>query len=214
MTSPSSFSPRLRRPGWRDPRLLIGVLLVCLSVFSAVLLIRSMDSRQEFWVASSDLAPGKVLTPDDFKVAEVNLGEIPHHYWPASEDLPTAFAVSSNIREGELLTKASVSEGASDLRQQTAVRISEQLPEGLGTGSRVDLWVSHPRSDGHRGFEEPELTAEAIEIAGINEAKSTFNAANYTTIFVLLSSDILPQILDAQTNGAEIHVVPARASDS
>ena len=39
MEGNNAETPRLRRPSWRDPRLIAGVLLVVLSVVGIVLLV-------------------------------------------------------------------------------------------------------------------------------------------------------------------------------
>jgi hypothetical protein len=49
---------RLRRPSWRDPRLLVGLLLVLLSVTGVTGLVRAVDTSEPVFVARRQSPPG------------------------------------------------------------------------------------------------------------------------------------------------------------
>ncbi len=64
---------RVRRPSWRDPRLLIGLALIALAVAAVVLIVERSDTTEPFYAASRDLAPGTVLAKDDLVVVHVRV---------------------------------------------------------------------------------------------------------------------------------------------
>ena len=203
---------RIRPPGWRDPRLLIGLLLVALSVTGVVALVQTIDERQGYWAASKDIVPGAQVTAEDFHIVQASISESAEHYWKADKQLPPEFLVSSTILQGELLTQRQVAESDPDGRQQVGVRVSEDMPASVTIGSRVDVWVAAAREDG-RGYEEPTKMISNAEVTGTDNNTSAFAAANTTTVYLMLAQDAVPPVLDAQANDAKIALVPATIGD-
>lgn len=201
-------APRIRPPGWRDPRLIIGVLLVVLSVAGVVALVQSVDERRGYWAAATDIVPGTRVTAEDFHVVQASMSESEGHYWAAERELPLEFLVSSTILQGELLTQRQVAESDPDGRQQVGVRVSEDMPAAVTVGSRVDVWVAAATDDG-RGYDEPTKMISNAEVIGTDDNSSAFAAANTTTVYLMLSQDAVPPVLDAQANDAKIALVPA-----
>jgi len=208
MNEKPTEASRLRAPGWRDPRLIVGVILVLLSVTGVVALVQSMDARQGYWAASVDIVPGAQVSAADFHIVQANISESADRYWSAEDKLPPEFLVSSTIRQGELLPTKGVAESDPDGRQQVGVRVSEDMPAAVNLGSRADVWVALLDDDG-RGFEEPNKLVGNAEVVGIDDNASTFAVADTTTVYLMLSQDSLPAVLDAQANGAQISLVPA-----
>lgn len=203
---------RVRPPGWRDPRLIVGILLVALSVTGVVALVQSVDERQGYWAASVDIVPGAKVSADDFHIVQASMSESSDHYWVAGSQLPSEFLVSSTILQGELLTQRQVAESDPDGRQQVGVRVSEDMPASVTIGSRVDVWVAAASDDG-RGYEEPTKMIANAEVIGTDDNTSAFAAANTTTVYLMLSQDAVPPVLDAQANDAKIALVPATIGD-
>lgn len=203
----SSEAPRLRRPGWKDPRLLAGILLVLLSVAGVVTLIQSLDRSEGYWAAGRDLVPGAVVDPAHLVVVQARLGDAADDYLPADRPLPADVAVVGTIRQGELVPSDAVAVVDPESRQAVALTLEDPLPPGTGPGARVDVWIAP--ADGRQGFGEPELVAPHAELAGVSEATGSFGATGSTSLQVLLGPQELPQILDAKGNGARISVVPS-----
>ena len=94
---------RIRAPGWRDPRLIVGIILVLLSITGVVALIQAMDAREGYWAASVDIVPGAEVSAEDFHIVQASMSESSDRYWIADDQLPSKFLVSSTIRQGEML---------------------------------------------------------------------------------------------------------------
>jgi hypothetical protein len=203
---------RIRPPGWRDPRLIIGVLLVTLSVAGVVTLVQSIDERQGYWAASDDIVPGAKVSAEDFHVVQASMSESSDNYWLADQELPAEFLVTSTILQGELLAQRQVTETDPDGRQQVGIRVVDDMPAAVTTGSRVDVWVASAREDG-RGYDEPKKMISNAEVTGTDENSSAFAAANTTTVYLMLSQDAVPPVLDAQANEAKISLVPATVGE-
>lgn len=204
-------APRLRRPGWKDPRLLVGILLVLVSVAAVVLLVRQADSRVEYWAAAQDIAPGAALKPEHVTVVSANLGDSAQEYLPADEPLPEHVAAVATVRQGELLPAGGLAAQDPEQRQQITVQISDLLPEHLSTGDRVDLWIAFPDDTG-RGFFEPELVASSAEVVSTSESTAAFGTGATGNVALMLTPEEVPEILGAQANGARMTVVPSLGS--
>lgn len=198
---------RIRTPSWRDPRLIVGIILVVLSVTGVVALVQSMDARKGYWAASTDIVPGAPVSAEDFHIVQASMSESSGHYWLADDRLPPDFLVSSTVRQGELLPVRDVAESDPDGRHQVGVRVSADMPGSIAIGSRTDAWVALTSDDG-RGFDEPTKLVSNAEVIGLDENTSAFATADTITVYLMVAEEALPTVLDAQANGAEISLVP------
>lgn len=196
---------RLRKPSWKDPRLLIGLLLVCVSVAGVIALVESVDSATEVYAAREDLPVGAELTEEDFQIVPVRLGDIEGSYRVATEGIPENAVAQQLIRAGELLPGSSVGSADGLDRKPVGLTIEDPLPTGTATGDRVDVWVS-PRGEGNE-YGAPELLLEGAEIFDYTEEDSALGASQSVRVFVLVDDETLPALLDALSNEARIAVV-------
>ena len=63
---------RTSTPGWRDPRLWVGIVLVTGSVVAGARLLSGADDMTSVWSASADLVGGQTLTADDLVATRVS----------------------------------------------------------------------------------------------------------------------------------------------
>src|SRR6195952_1575831 len=71
-------TPAARRaaaPGWRDPRLWVGVAIVAASVLVGALVLGSSDDTVPVWAAGDAMGAGHVLTSDDLTVRRVRFAD-------------------------------------------------------------------------------------------------------------------------------------------
>src|SRR6476661_9342250 len=78
--STAATGTRLKKPSWKDPRLLVGVLLVLASVVGVISLVGSADQTTEVLAARETIAVGQKLTPDNVSRVKVRLGDVEQHY--------------------------------------------------------------------------------------------------------------------------------------
>ena len=62
---------RSTNPGWRDPRLWVGVVLVTGSVVAGARIMAGADDTTAVWAASGDLVAGQTLTTEDLTATRV-----------------------------------------------------------------------------------------------------------------------------------------------
>ena len=109
-------TPTARRasaPGWRDPRLWIGVAIVAASVLVGALVLGTSDDTVAVWAATDAMGPGHALTADDLTVRRVGFADAADAslYFGADEQLPSGLRLLHGVAAGELLPRAAVGSG-------------------------------------------------------------------------------------------------------
>jgi len=196
---------RLKPPSWKDPRLLVGVLLVLASVVGVVSLVGSADQTTEVYAAKDSIAVGEKLTADNVVRAKVRLGETEQHYVTVEAGLPDGLVAVQRIGKNQLVPKESLATVDALDRKPVAVTIDEALPPQAVAGTRVDVWVALP--DARNGFSEPKLLLPGAEIAQVTAGSTALGSSRKTVLMVLVADGQMPAILGAQANQAKISVV-------
>lgn len=145
--SPAGVPPpatRATRPGWRDPRLWIGVVIVAVSVVAGARLLAGADDSVAVWTAAGDLAAGDDLAADDLEPRRVRFVDATDldRYLPADQPLPAEARLLRGVGEGELVPRAALgaAEDAGVLQLPIAVDPS-LVPGSVSTGSVVSVYV-------------------------------------------------------------------------
>lgn len=208
--APQAPAQRLKKPSWKDPRLLLGVLLVLSSVAGVTALVAAQDESISVLAAGRDIPVGTVLQAGDLESVSVRLGEVEGSYVGAGEPLPENAVAGSLIRSGELLAKADLTTADKLDRKPLGLDVETPLPRGIQAGDRVDIWASLP--DGRNGFSEPRRLLEAAEISELTVAESVIAGSDAVRLLVLVEDADLPALLGALSNQAKIAVVPNPAA--
>ena len=201
----SATAARLKRPSWKDPRLLVGVLLVLVSVAGVVFLVGSADRTTEVYAARDGIAAGERLTRDNVVRAKVRLGETEEQYITAESGIPEGVVAVQRIGKDQLVPRASLGSVDQLDRKPVALTIEETLPTQAVAGARVDVWVAQP--DARNGFSEPKLLLPGAEIAEVTSGSTALGSSKTTVLMVLVEDGQMPALLGAQANEAKISVV-------
>ena len=192
--SAAAEGARLKRPSWKDPRLLVGILLVLASVVGVVSLVGAADQTTEAYAAREPIAVGETLTADKLHRVKVRLGEVEQHYLTPEAGLDAGLVAVQRIGKDQLLPRESVGQLDGLDRKPVAVTVEETLPAQAVAGSRVDVWVALP--DTRNGFSEPTLLLSGAEIAQITPGSTALGSSRSTVVMVLV-----PGRPDAQVAG-------------
>lgn len=207
-TLPAPVAPRLRRPSWRDPRLLVGVALVAGSVALGATVVASADRTAPAYVAAHALTPGDAVTAADLRSVDVNLAGTTDAYLSPAEPLEPGAVVVRVVREGELVARSALGR-AEDLEvRQVAVPVESALSDRVVTGSTVDLW-SVPPADANEG---PSELVRGVDVAQVDTASSGLVGRGGAAVHVLVPSDRLADVLEALASEGTVAVVPGDAS--
>jgi hypothetical protein len=202
----SPVGVRLRRPGWRDPQLLIGVLIVAGAVALGSWAVSAAEASTPVYVAAEALTPGETVGADQVAVARVRLESTEaDRYLSATEPLPEDAVVVRAVGEGELLPRAAVSESADLDVRPVAVPVTEPPSAGVAEGALVDVWVTPEVADGQTPV--PRLLAEGLTVAEVARPTGAFAVGSETTVHVLVPTGSLPDVLAALATRQAVNVV-------
>jgi len=136
---------RTRNPGWRNPRLLIGIVLVAGSVVLGARVLAAADDTVAVWAVARDLPAGAAIDPGDLEREQIRFpdAETANRYLAAGDDLPAEAVLNRPITAGELLPRAAFAEKSGvDLVEVPISVLSDDLPATVTQGSVVDVWVA------------------------------------------------------------------------
>ena len=142
---------RATTPGWRDPRLWIGVVIVAASVVAGSRLLAAADDSVPVWTVSADMAAGDEVTGADLAARRVRFVDPADLdlYFTADDALPADLRLRQDVGAGELLPRSATgTAGESGVLQLPVPVEPAALPPGLGAGSVVDVYL---RTDGRCG---------------------------------------------------------------
>lgn len=181
-TPPPSRAPapalRLRRPGWRDPRLWVGVVLVAGSVLLGARLLAGADDTTGVWAARVDLPAGSRLGAADLAVEQVRLDDATAAgYLPATAPVPDGLSLQRTVGAGELLPRAAIGEIADTVEVPIAVA-PEQIPGSVRAGSVVDVYLLAPGAAG------PALEAVTVLDASLPDEELAVSGARRIVLAV------------------------------
>lgn len=135
---------RRERPGWRDPRLAVGVVLVALSVVIGARIFAAADDSVAVWALAGTKQAGEALAEDDLVRRQVRFGdqEVADRYLAASSPVPANAVLGRALGEGELLPRGALTTPSRvDLMEVPMSVETGSLPAGLREGALVDVWL-------------------------------------------------------------------------
>ncbi|QJW36146.1 hypothetical protein [Cellulosimicrobium protaetiae] len=209
---------RLRRPGWKDPRLLVGIVVVALSVALGSWAVSAASRTVAVFAAGSALTPGTAVTASDLRTVEVRLGSQTDRYLLAEEGLPDDTVVLRTVGEGELLPASALGAATELAVRAVAVPVATGLSERIVAGAAVDVWYvpgqddSAPVADDDVADEgssaEPELLVGGVDVAQVDEGDGSLVVGGPVTVHLLVGVDDLPAVLAAVAGEGTIALVP------
>lgn len=194
--TPVPPATRVSRPGWRDPRLWIGVLLVAGSVVLGARLLASADDTVAVWAVESERGTGTPLAEEDLVVQRVRFSDSDafHRYFPADETLPEGLVLTRAVGAGELLARSAVGSEDRDPVLQVPLAVDPQrVPPGVATGSVVDVWVTDGNAaigrDGAAGKEREGPALSEVTVVAAPSFDDTFAVAGTRQIVVAVADE-------------------------
>lgn len=209
---PEPLAGRLRRPRWRDPRLLTGVVIVALSVALGSWVVSAASRTVPVYVADGALTPGESLSPDVLRAVDVRLGAGTSGYLPADEPLPADLVALRVVDDGELVPLTALGADA-DLRSVAVPAAG--LSDRISAGAVVDLWfvpdvAAAPGAAGRSTDKQPEPTtlAESVVVEQVDAEEGAILVDSTVNLHVLVPTDALPTVLGALADSGTVTVVP------
>jgi hypothetical protein len=192
---------RIRRPSWRDPRLLVGLVLIAVSVAAVSAIVRNADQTTPYYAARGPIAPGTVLTEADVVVVSARVAG--DTYVPSSQE-PWGKVVTRVVGDGELLPSAALSEREDFSGRPVAVRTTLPLAASIDRGAVVDVYVT---IEDDAGKPVTRLIGSALVVDGVVREDSAFGVGLGETVYVVVPVREVAAFLEALAGGGDISVV-------
>lgn len=202
---------RVKRPGLRDPRLGVGVVLVAGSVALGGWAVEQADRTVQVYVAREVLTPGETVGDEQLSVTAARLPSSGSGYLLADDPLPTGLVATRTVGQGELVPAAAVAAGESLDTRPVSLLVQGSLSNGVVPGALVDLWSTPTPAPSGRGTGdpvEPVLVAQGLRVADVREEDGLFSGAAASAVEVLVPRDELPSVLRAVAGDGKITLVP------
>ena len=221
---------RLHRPGWRDPRLLLGVVLVAASVALGSWLVSAAGRTTPVFVTDGPLVAGELIEPGHLRIRQVRLPEGLDLYLTAESVLPTGLVATRTVGAGEIVPLSAVAKARDLDVRPVAIGADGSLSSGVVEGSVVDLWfVPDPRAgggasppaesaaDGATGqtldaSTAPRQLAAGLTVAEVSTPDGAFAVGASTTVQVLVPMGDLGEVLRALALEGSVEVVSVPGS--
>lgn len=156
---------RATTPGWRDPRLWLGIAIVAVSVVAGARLLASADDTVAVWAVVDDMGPGDVVAEADLEVRRVRFADAGDldHYFTSDDTLPADLQLTRGVGAGELLPRAAVGAAADGDRLQISIEVAPgRVPTSVGSGAVVDVFVLDANAGRQRAETGPALTEVTV----------------------------------------------------
>ncbi|GAA1172625.1 flagellar biosynthesis protein FlgA [Nesterenkonia xinjiangensis] len=202
---------RLRRPSWKDLRLIVGVLIVVASVAGVVALVAAQDRTVPVYAADRTLAVGEPVDIANLRVVDVRLDEVAELYLSAEREPRSDLQFITVVDEGELVPLRAVDTTDPLGRQAVTLEVDEALARAVEPGRTVDLWAAFGGTVGADAETPVEQIVETAEVSAVTESTSTFGAQSAVTVELLVDPEDLPSVLAARSSAATLSLVPAGA---
>ncbi|QOD93189.1 hypothetical protein [Chryseoglobus sp. 28M-23] len=197
-------APRPRR--YRDPRLLIGLLLVAGSVLGVVGVVAAVDDGVEVYAAPRLLTVGEHVDASDLELRRVSLGPDSTTYLRGGQLPEGGVIVSRSIGSGELVPLSAVG----DVRGASSTTIVVSLATDLGgtvrAGDLLDLWSAPALEAGRYGA--PTVLASGAQLVRSVAQEGIVSGAEAARVELLVPRREVARILHAVANGDALSVIP------
>lgn len=135
---------RAAKPGWRDPRILIGIAIVAASVLLGARLLGSADDTVGVLAVRADLPAGADVDEGALEVRQIRFADAvdADRYLSASDGVPKEARLTRAVGAGELLPRAALDTSSEAPLVEVPISVgSDDLPATVRQGSVVDVWV-------------------------------------------------------------------------
>lgn len=198
------IASRLRRPSWRDPRLMIGIVLVASSVALGSWLVSSAQMTTGVYAVRDTLVPGAAVGPGQLEVVQVRLDPAQAaRYVTADADLPDGAVALRVVATGELLPRDVLGAAADVDVRPVPIGLDTEPADGVVAGALVDLWSVPPQSStsgstaGTGASSTPVLLADHVTVSQVARPSGSFSVGGRTVVHVLVPVTALPDVLAA-----------------
>src|SRR4051794_33337541 len=181
---PAPVAARLRRPGWRDPRLLAGLAMVAASVLLGSWVVRTAQATVPVYVSRAALVPGDRLAVDDLAVVDVRLGTVNLDHYLRADRAPADGVVVRAVGRGELVPASAIGSATDLALRPVSIALTRAPSRDVAPGALVDVWFTPPAPDDDAPPAEPRQLAGGLTVAEVTTPSGAFRASGGSSVQV------------------------------
>ena len=189
-----------------DPRFVVGIALILVSIAGVWLVVQSADRSTPVYLARSTLSVGDVVRDGDLTLTHVRLGEADTRYVAGGGIPENGLVVLRTVLKGELLPQSAVATDATVNVSAIVVGSTSTLPESIDAGSLIDVWSAKVHDNGT--FAPPVVLVAGASVVRVVEQQGLV-AAGGQDVEILVPKGKVAAVLAALAGGDAISVVPA-----
>jgi len=219
VTGTGSVTPpatRAQAAGWRDPRLVIGVVIVAACVLLGARVLASADDTVAVWSLRHDVTRGATLDSGDLAVAHVHFGgDGADRYVLAGSAPEPGSSVTHDLAAGELLPQSAITSGGRPELVEVPLSVApDDLPASVRRGATVDVWVTPKVAPAGEDRVRARLALHDVEVVAVPESADGLAPSTTRQVIVGLEAGRAGDLADALGDLADGRVVIVRRSGS
>ena len=195
---------RLRRPRWKDPRLIVGIILVLASVLMGALLVSRLSATTSVLVAKAPIVPGDTIDSADLVAVEMRLGDQTGSYAGSLEAVPDGAVATRVVQAGELLPMSAIGQAADVPLRPVVIPVDATVAESVAPGATVELWHTAPAGEEGTEAKAVLLVPDAV-VRRIDEGSSL--GMRSMSVEVLVPDDSLGAVLEVLSKDERLDVI-------
>ena len=207
---------RAQPPGWRDPRLIAGVVIVAVCVLLGARVLAGADDTVAVWSLRHDVPAGTTVDAGDLAVTRVHFsGDGATGYLLAStDDGPTGVATHDLVR-GELLPRSALAtDDRADLVEVPLSVAPDDLPASVREGAVVDVWVTPKVADPGADKVRARLALDDVVVVAVPATRDSLAPRTTQQVIVGVDETSATDLADALGQLADGRVVLTRQAGS
>jgi len=209
----SPAATRATRSRWRDPRLVVGVVIVAVCALLGATLLGGSDATVGVWATRRALNAGETLRTADLVRRDLRFADQrgADAYLSADSPPPAGATLARPVGAGELVPRGALgTAGAGSLTEVPLSVDSEAVPSTLRVGAVVDVWVTPDRAtdasapSGAAGAPRSELVFDDVAVLSVPRTGSSLGPTATRQVIVGVGRDQqsrLPTSLAALAGG-------------
>ena len=195
---------RLRRPRWKDPRLIVGIVLVVASVLMGALLVSRLSATTSVLVAKTPIVPGDTIDTADLVAVEMRLGDQTGSYAGSLEAIPDGAVATRVVQAGELLPMSAIGQADDVPLRPVVIPVDATVAESVAPGATVELWHTAPAGEDGTEAQAVLLVPDAV-VRRIDEGSSL--GMRSMSVEVLVPDDSLGAVLEVLSKDERLDVI-------
>ena len=192
-----------RRPAWRDPRLIVGLALIAVSIILTTSIVSAARGGATVYRATQAILPGDVLGPHN--IAPTRL-DVDTSVYVTADALTPGATVSEEVAVGEILRASAIADTSAATTRRLVITVSDSLPSSVQAGDQLDLWSVQQASAGQSGQGASHLGVRATLVRVLEQTTSI--AAKGTRIEILVDEASVGAVLEATAGKNSLAALP------